>query len=223
MQSDEIASPLADQALDLLRADILACRLPPGATLSELALTSRIGLGRAPVRAALARLAQEGLVEAIPRRGWVVTVITVRDIHEVFDLRLIIEAEAARRAAEAVRGGAVDPDRLRALRELAEPPHSVAAMHRFHVGVAELGGNRRLARQVGRLMEESARMMALGRPNGARSAAANQSNRALLTAVADGDGPEAAAILCEAIAADRAEVLAALSGPSSPLVVSPHR
>ena len=221
MTPDQIASPLADQAQDLLRADILACRLLPGATLSELALTTRIGLGRAPVRAALARLAEEGLVEAIPRRGWVVTVITMRDIHEVFDLRLILEAEAARRAAEAVRGGAVDPDRLRALHELAEMPHGVAAMRRLHVGVAEIGGNRRLARQVGRLIDESVRMMALGRPHGAR-AAAEHSNRALLAALSEGDGPEAAAIRCEAIAAERAEVLAALSGPASPLVVSPR-
>ena len=42
------ASPLADRAAMLLRADILACRLAPGATLSEIALAARTGLGRAP-------------------------------------------------------------------------------------------------------------------------------------------------------------------------------
>lgn len=51
---------LTDRAANALRADVLACRPPPGAAISEGAAATRLGLGKAPVRAALARLADEG-------------------------------------------------------------------------------------------------------------------------------------------------------------------
>jgi DNA-binding GntR family transcriptional regulator len=194
--------PLTDQAATALRADIVACRLPPGETLSEAALAGRLGLGRAPIRAALARLADEGLVLAIPRRGWVVSPVTMRDIHEVFALRLMLEAEAARLTADRVRTGQVDPALLAAAADL-------------HRAMAENAGNRRLGRQILLLLDESRRMLTLcrGRPAPAEDAAA------LLDALAAGDAPEATAIVCEQIAAERARVLAALTAADSALVV----
>ena len=116
----ELAATLTEQAAEILRTDILACRLAPGATLSEAALAARTRLGRAPIRAALARLADEGLVLAVPRRGWVVSTVTIRDIHEVFDLRLILEPEAARRAAQAIHLGRASPAELRVLDAICE-------------------------------------------------------------------------------------------------------
>ena len=50
------------------------------------------------MRTALARLAEEGFVESVPRRGWVVGTLGIRDAREIFDLRLVLEAEAARLA-----------------------------------------------------------------------------------------------------------------------------
>ncbi len=224
------ASPLADRAAMLLRADILACRLAPGATLSEIALAARTGLGRAPIRAALSRLADEGLVRALPRRGWVVSVVTLRDIHEVFELRLILEGEAARRAAQAVRSGSGSAGGLAQLEAIVQQGYDpadldstlafLAANRDFHVAIAELAGNQRLARQVGRLLDESSRMLVLGLARRDRTREMAHEHQALLTALSEGDGPEAAAIMCEQVAASRAMVLAALTGPTSPLVVS---
>jgi DNA-binding GntR family transcriptional regulator len=223
-------SPLAARATDYLRADILACRLPPGATLSEATLATRIGLGRAPIRAALARLADEGLVQAIPRRGWIVTQVTIRDIHEVFDLRLILEPEAARRTAEAIRSGRADPARLHALNAIcaerhdpADPDSALAfltANARFHTELAELAGNQRLARQLARLLDEATRMLVMGLSCRDRSQEMAHEHNALLDALGQGDAPEAAAIMAEQVAASRAMVLAALTGPTSTLVVS---
>lgn len=230
MEDTLSASPLADRAVDSLRADILACRLAPGATLSEIALATRTGLGRAPIRAALARLADEGLVRALPRRGWVVSVVTLRDIHEVFDLRLILEGEAARRAAQSVRTGTASAAHLAPLEAIVQQGYNpadldstasfLAANRDFHIAVANLAGNQRLARQIGRLLDESSRMLVLGLARRDRTREMAHEHQALIDAIAAGDGPEAAAIMCEQVAASRAMVLAALTGPMSPLVVS---
>ena len=99
MTAVEPPTSLTERAVAAIRRDILVTRAVPGAALSEASLAEALSLGKAPVRAALARLAEEGLVTAIPRRGWVVSLVTIRDIHEVFDLRLLLEPEAARRAA----------------------------------------------------------------------------------------------------------------------------
>src|SRR5688500_17768379 len=79
-----IAAPpsLTDRALATFRRDILTTRMAPGESLTEALAAHGLGLGKAPIRAALARIAEEGLVQAVPRRGWVVSLVTVRDIHE---------------------------------------------------------------------------------------------------------------------------------------------
>jgi DNA-binding GntR family transcriptional regulator len=216
---------LSEQALEALRAEILSCRLPPGATVSETLMTERLTMGRAPVRAALARLADEGLVQAVPRRGWMVSLVTVRDIHEVFELRLMLEPEAARRAAG--KGDASSLCRLDAVCRQGYQPDNpdsalrfLSANRAFHVTVAELAGNHRLARQIGRLLDESARMLVLGLSRRDRSGEMAHEHRALIAALMEGDGQLASEIMHQQVAASREMVLAALTGPLSTLVVS---
>jgi DNA-binding GntR family transcriptional regulator len=216
---------LAELALRALRREIVACRLAPGETVSETLMAERFSFGRAAIRTALARLAEEGLVQAVPRRGWVVSVVTIRDIHEVFDLRLMLEPEAASRAA-----GHADLDRLRRLDDICAQGYSPAdadsaldflAVNRdFHTEVAELAGNRRLARQIGRLLDESARMLVLGLSARDRSGEMAHEHRALVHAMAEHDAIAAARIMHEQVAASRDMVLTALTGPRSTLVVS---
>ncbi len=220
----EPPASLTEQAVTALRADILTTRLPPGATLSEAAAAQRLGLGKAPVRAALARLAEEGLVQALPRRGWAVSLVTIRDIHEVFDLRLLLEPEAARRAA-----GQVDAEALRRLdavcaagyqpEDAASAAAFLEANRGFHVALAELSGNGRLARQVGRLLDESTRMLVLGLRRRDRSGEMAHEHQALIEALALGRAEAAAALMREQIAASRAMVLTALTAPDAATAV----
>jgi DNA-binding GntR family transcriptional regulator len=216
---------LTDQAVVALRRDIVACRLAPGETVSETVMSERFGFGRAAIRTALARLAEEGLVQSVARRGWVVTLVTIRDIHEVFDLRLLLEPEAARRAA-----GHANLDRLRRLDDVCaqgyapENPESaldfLAVNRDFHVAVAELAANQRLARQIGRLLDESTRMLVLGLSTRDRSGEMAHEHRALVQAMADRAPDEAGRIMHAQIAASRDMVLSALMSPHSNLVVS---
>src|SRR4051812_9287514 len=69
--------PLADRAWRALEEEIVTLRIAPGSVVSEAGLSAQLGLGRTPVREALQRLATEGLVQILPRRGIIVTEIDV--------------------------------------------------------------------------------------------------------------------------------------------------
>src|SRR3970040_1475183 len=92
---------LSDRAYERIRHDIISCLLAPGTEISEAQLCSHYKIGKPPVRMALNRLAHDGLVRAIPRRGYRVTPVTVKDVHDVFELRLMLEPPPARTAAGA--------------------------------------------------------------------------------------------------------------------------
>jgi DNA-binding GntR family transcriptional regulator len=163
---------LGEQAYAVLRKEIVSLGLAPGAEVSEQRLVSEFGLSRAAVRAALARLRAEGLITSVPRRGHFVSVITLRDVDEVFRLRLLLEPEAAALAA-----GRIGEAELRALREVADRRYDVgsresisrflAANRELHVRVAAASGNGRLARWVGSLLEEAERASHLALAAGA--------------------------------------------------------
>jgi DNA-binding GntR family transcriptional regulator len=74
----------------------------PGQALSEQELANLIGVSRTPIREALFRLEKDGLITIVPRRGPFVAALTVRDIHELFEVREALELYAAKRAAEQV-------------------------------------------------------------------------------------------------------------------------
>jgi GntR family transcriptional regulator of vanillate catabolism len=79
----------------LLRGDF-----PPGERISELPMVARLGVSRTPIRLALDRLANEGLLEVLPGGGFVVREFTVADIWDAIEMRGVLEGTAARLAAE---------------------------------------------------------------------------------------------------------------------------
>lgn len=83
-----------------LREMILAGELPGGARIAELSIVERLGVSRTPIRAALMRLEQEGLLEALPNGGYAVRIFSERDISEAIELRGMLEGLCARLAAE---------------------------------------------------------------------------------------------------------------------------
>ena len=83
-----------------LREMILAGELTGGARIAELAIVERLGVSRTPIRAALMRLEQEGLLEALPNGGYAVRIFSERDVSESIELRGTIEGLSVRLAAE---------------------------------------------------------------------------------------------------------------------------
>jgi DNA-binding GntR family transcriptional regulator len=95
-----------------LRTEILAGRLLPGSPLREIALAERFGVSRTPVREALRRLEQDRLLEP-GARGMAVRAVDPHEVVQVYDMRVLLEAEAAGQAARA--RGAADLMRLEGL------------------------------------------------------------------------------------------------------------
>lgn len=98
-------SDLTEQTYAVLRENILQRSLRPGAKISVTEVARALGVSRTPVMDALKRLAADGLVEIIPRRGTFVTELNARDVSELFDIRVMMELHAA---DHILRTGAVD-------------------------------------------------------------------------------------------------------------------
>lgn len=96
----EAAETLTDRAYRELEEEIATLRIPPGTVVSEALLSQRFALGRTPVREALQRLAREGLVLILPRRGIVVSEIDVAAQLRLLEVRRELERLMARSAAQ---------------------------------------------------------------------------------------------------------------------------
>lgn len=146
-----------------LRELILGGELKPGERICELPLVERLGVSRTPVRMALVRLEEEGLLASIPSGGFVVSSFSERDVFEAIEIRGSLEGLAARFAAE--RGPA--PSRLMPIKDcldalddlvgnrlatLADSFSSYIDLNaRFHALLLDLAESMPLARQIERI------------------------------------------------------------------------
>lgn len=111
MAAEEKQQSQSLRAILGVRDLVISGEIRPGTRLSEISVAQRLGLSRTPLRAALARLEQEGLVELIPSGGYAVRSFTREEVIDAIELRGVLEGTAARLAAE--RG--VAPARMREL------------------------------------------------------------------------------------------------------------
>ena len=98
-----LRTTLATQIAEQLRTDILSGSHAPGAQLQEASLALALGVSRGPLREAMQRLVQEGLLRSSPHRGVFVPEITERDVVDIFFVRGAVEAAAIRRITEGDR------------------------------------------------------------------------------------------------------------------------
>jgi DNA-binding GntR family transcriptional regulator len=136
---------LYEQVAEQLRARILAHSLAPGSWIDEQALCAEYGISRTPLREALKVLASEGLVTMKLRRGAYVTEVSERDLAEVFHLLALLEADAARVAAQ--KATADEIAELLAIHDelensLDDRARFFAANERFHMRLLEIADNR---------------------------------------------------------------------------------
>jgi len=153
--ADEVAGieqpSLVDLATERLRAEILSGELQPGDRIVEDQIRRRYGISRAPLREALRLLAQQGLVEHLPRRGMRVTTWSPTDIRQLFEIRHVLERHAVLSALPLSHG---EGDPLARVRALLAEMHTAErrgdrlakddAHRAFHAAVVGLAGNRQL-------------------------------------------------------------------------------
>ena len=121
----------------MLRAAILNGAVPPGGQLRERDIATELGVSRSPLREALTRLEEEGLIVKIPFRGAFVVEVSAQDVAEIASIRLLVEPYAGELALETLRG----PERsrltqtveeLRQATEKNDIPASIDAHLQFH-------------------------------------------------------------------------------------------
>jgi len=137
----------ADATRARIRELIISGDFAPGSRLRERELSQALDVSRVPVREALQLLEAEGFIDTSPRRGATVKQITLRDVNELFDVRLSLEVLAARLAAQAAARGESSA-RLQQMMDRAEEatlrhdhaqiPLSNTALH---AEIVSMGGN----------------------------------------------------------------------------------
>jgi DNA-binding GntR family transcriptional regulator len=164
----ELAGNLGAQAYQQIRTEILFYQLPPGSRISEASLTQRFSLRQAAVRSALQRLMQEGLVEKADERNLRVAPLTLKDVQDIYALRMIVEPRAAELAAAA---GLAAPalERLRSISQSsyeltshAQLVKLLSANREFNLTVASAAGNSRLLATITGLQDLTLRILYLG-------------------------------------------------------------
>ena len=96
----EASSTRSESVVEALRAAVLAGRFEPGERLHEVKLTELLGVSRTPVRAALQKLASEGLLDYTPNRGYTLREFPIGEIINAYEVRAVLEGLAARQSAE---------------------------------------------------------------------------------------------------------------------------
>lgn len=185
-----------------LRGDILALRRPPGAPIAEKQISEAYGVSRTPVREAVLKLADEGLVEIYPQSGTFVARIPLAALPEAITIRRVLEEAVARFAAERATRSQVA--RLRASLE-AQRERAAAgdrdgfhkADEEFHALLADISGYPGFWTLVNQVKVQVDRYRRLTLPLTGRMAEVVVEHEAVVDAIAAGD-PEAAAAALKA-------------------------
>lgn len=185
---------LREVVADELRAMIMRGDLKPGERLLEDRLADRLGVSRNPVREAIRALEGTGLVEVLPRRGAYVSQLDNDRIHQLLELRALLEGFAAERAA--TNRTDADLERLQKLidegRRASKENDVVraAACHReFHRAIERASGNQYLEGAVAPLRHQTELVFSVLLEH--RGAPGWEEHDRILAAIAERDGDEA--------------------------------
>jgi DNA-binding GntR family transcriptional regulator len=148
-----------------LRAVILAGEIKPGGRLIEERLTERFGVSRPPLREALRILQRDGLVQSLPRRGFIVVPITARDVREIYSMRMALERMAVELGVPVADIARLEPmraavERMRAAAQTADREELLAANSEFHVALVALADHSRLSQTYESLLMQMRLCMA---------------------------------------------------------------
>jgi len=158
---------IADQAYQAILTDILTLKLDPGSQIAQSQLMENYDFGVTPVREALKRLEAEGFVRTIPRFGYIVTPVTVKDVEDMYEMRTILERAGVRLAIQ--RATDFQIKQLEKFAEMTYVYKDTESYQRFlvknnafHYSITVAGGNRKLAETLLNLLNQMIRIFNLG-------------------------------------------------------------
>ncbi|HVZ47024.1 MAG TPA: GntR family transcriptional regulator [Ramlibacter sp.] len=203
----------ADEVYEQLKRDVAEFSLVPGDRFTESELCERLGVSRTPVRQALFRLQQEGLVEVLFRSGWRVLPFDFERFEQLYDLRMVLETTAAQRICADGRG--VDRALLEQLIAIwlvptAERSRDAARVAKwdedFHCSLVAAAGNAEMARVHRDVTERIRILRRLDFTQQARIDTTYEEHAKILKAIQRKRGDQAAMLLRAHIETSQAEV-----------------
>jgi DNA-binding GntR family transcriptional regulator len=182
-----------EHAVQWLRAAIVARELRPGERVGQEDIAERIGVSVVPVREALRVLEQEGQLTYLPRRGYFVTELSVEDLDEIYSLRALLEARAARHALPALDAEALERMELAArdcvaAAQAGDVAAELEANRRFHFAILDAPDQPHLLRLIRSLWDATESYRALYYNDAAERDAAGDAHERIMAAVRAGDG-----------------------------------
>ena len=211
---DKKNASLEEQVTATLEEEILTGKLAAGTALTEQSLSTRLGVSRTPIRAALHTLAEEGLISLVPNRGAVVVGVTRDDLIDIYNIRMRLEGLASATAANRI--SPEDMAKLRESVELAEfyiykndTEHLKELDTAFHSIIYRASGNRMLCKTLSELHRNitSYRKLSLAVPG--RLERSVGEHREILKAIEAGDAERADRLTSAHVAAALENMLAA--------------
>ncbi len=210
-----VRTTAADAVYRALKREIITLRLQPGASLTEQQLAGRFNTSRVPVREACRRLQQEGLLNAIPYKGYFVSQISLKEIDDCFDLRSSLEAFSVERAVERA-----SEEGIGQLSELARTEYTyhdwdsyadfLERNLEFHLQLAMLANNDRLVHTLHDLVSAMQRFFFLGLDLGDYGGEMRSEHEELVELLVARNRHEAVACMRDQLAASRERVLRAV-------------
>jgi DNA-binding GntR family transcriptional regulator len=176
-----------------LRAAVTRGTLRPGAQLAEWDIARRLGVGRGPLREAMQRLVQEGLLQSVRNRGVFVVSLDPDDVHDIYLARLAIEQAAAHHIVDGARAAFAAMDMRPALEAMraAAQRHDGARLtdadQQFHAALVSASGSPRLQRMADTLLAETRMCMVALENRYELPQTSVEEHRAILDALLDGD------------------------------------
>jgi len=205
---------LSEKAYYLIKEKIVTLELAPSSVIDAPALMEETGLGRTPIREALQRLAAEGLVNIVPRRGMFVADISITDLQKISEVRIVLESFCVRLAAQRVTESQI-AEMEAILQDLEQVPNGDARAlmvidERAHTLLYQAADNEFLAGILGRLYAPSLRLwyLALHRIGDVREAI--EQHREIAEALKARDGARAEALIQQHIAEFQQRIRAVL-------------
>ncbi len=192
LQSSSLASAVQSE----LERMILDGDLSPGEKLGEVALSTRLGVSRGPLREAFRMLEEAGLLRTEKNRGVFVRDLPVAEAAEIFDLRAAMDELVGRRLAETIQPAALKEirglvDQMEQAVKASDPPRYHRLNLAFHDRLVELAGNGKLTSVYRKLVKELSLFRRLNLGDGVLMPASVGEHRQIVRAIAAGDAAAA--------------------------------
>jgi len=191
---------LREQAYEQIKRRIITLKYEPGGYLNEAMISSELGLGKTPVRRAIDQLRLEGMIEVIPRKGIIVRPVSLQEIRDISEVRMVNEPFCARLAAD--RASDQEIEEIQSILDegvlsakARDIERQMALDREFHSAISAAAKNQVLAEILRNLHERSLRFWFISLTEPAHGERVGDEHAAIVDAIRRRDPDEAAAAM----------------------------